>query len=506
MRIKLDRNDWSILIALVLFTLFFRLATLMMIHTGVDERDYWYSAKALSHGLPYPDISHRTTRFAVILPVALAQLLLGSHPNVYYVLPIMNSLIQVALAFVLGLRLRGALTGFLAGLGLALFPYMIRAGSQVRPEIFSITYILVALCFFVEYLEREDDDIPPLVWTAAFLFIAYEAKITNLFFVPGMVLVVLIQKKKLSHAFILCGILLGLFLAETGLYAIFTSYKLGELDIILKNHFQADSMTLPHLIDLLGRYSSANLQAYWQIPFAAFGLASIVYLMKGRDKRIRGIIVAALSFFLFLTLEVKSLNPITPAESFINRYFSAALGPVFLVLAFAVEGLLRRFLPTTRALLGRRSSLPYLGVLALGAVAVLGLFSLPRLPSSLRPYANSILHLDRHPLALNEGYRRLTNTAYDAGTPIVSIAGLAGINALYTCMDYFLDQESYVGGKPPAPAQASYGGKDFLVLSRSGSIGSSAACVAALRTPFRLIPMGIEGITQLGDAAAADEE
>ena len=187
----------------------------MMIHTGVDERDYWFSAKAIARGLPYPDINHRTTRFTVILPVAGAQLVLGSHPNVYYVLPVLNSMIQAAIAFVIGLRLRGRLTGFLAALAITLFPYMIRAGSQVRPEIFSITYVFMAFLVFIDYLERTENEALPLIWTAVWLFVAYESKITNLFFVPGLLAAVLVYKKKPGHAILFSAVLLFLFLAET---------------------------------------------------------------------------------------------------------------------------------------------------------------------------------------------------------------------------------------------------------------------------------------------------
>jgi hypothetical protein len=478
----------------------------MMIHTGVDERDYWYSAKALSHALPYPELSHRTTRFAVILPVALAQLILGSHPNVYYVLPILNNLLQVALAFVLGIRLRGKLSGFLAALGLAVFPYMIRAGSQVRPEIFSVTYMLLALFCFVEYLERDEGELPPLLWTAVLLFVAYEAKLTNLFFVPGMVLAILLLKKKPSQALLLGGILLALFLAETGLYAIFTSYKLGELEIILKKHFQPDSMVLPRFIDLLGRYSGQHLQAYWRIPFALFALASVVYLAKGKDGRVRALIMASLSFFLFLTLEVKSLNPITPAESFINRYFSAVLGPVFVVLGYAAEGLFRRFAPRAAAALDRRSRAIFVGVLAFGFAAALVLFSLRGLPPAVRSYANSPLHPYDHPLALTETYRERIEGAYRDGTPIIAVAGIGGGNAISACAYYFLGFEAYENGRPPEPVNVTYKGKTYLVLSRSGGIGSARTCLAALRTPFRPLPMGIEDIAKLSDADFDNDE
>ena len=129
-----------------------RLSTQMMIHTGVDERDYWYAAKALSQGLPFPAFSHRTVRWAIILPVALLQKLLGTHPNVYYVAPLLNALAQTLLLYLFGKRIRGRFVGILSAVMLIFFPYQIRAASQVRPEIFSITYML--LCAYLLVLRN----------------------------------------------------------------------------------------------------------------------------------------------------------------------------------------------------------------------------------------------------------------------------------------------------------------------------------------------------------------
>jgi len=227
---------------------------------------------------------------------------------------------------------------------------------------------------------------------------------------------------------------------------------------------------------------------------------------KGKDKRVQGLIIASLSFFLFLTLEVKSLNPITPAESFINRYFSAVLGPVFIVLAYAAEGLVLRLAPKAGTALALRPKFFFVGVLVFGLAAVLALFSLPRLPSGIRGYANSPLHLERHPLALNEGYRERINSAYREGTPIVAVSGLAGSNAILTCVYYYLDIDTYSGGRPPMPVEARSGDTPCLLLSRSGEIGAAKNCLAALRTPFRLVPMGTEDIAKLSDTAGDDEE
>lgn len=483
------RGDLIILIALLLFTLFFRLATLMMMNTGVDERDYWFSAKAIASGLPYPEITHRTTRFAIILPVALAQVLLGSHPDVYYLLPLMNALAQTALAFVIGRKLRGRLTGFLAAMALTLFPYMIRAGSQVRPEAFSITYVLLSIYFFLEYLQRDTRELPPLLWTVACLFVAYEAKITNLYFAPGVFFAIILYKKKPAHAFLLGGILLFLLLAETGVYAAFTKYKLGELEIIAKNHFHSDSLVVPGLLDLFQRYARPNLQLYWQVPFVLLAISAVWYLVRATDKRVSSLVLISLSFFLFLTFEVKSLHPVTPAESFINRYFSAVLPSVFLVLAYAVEGIATGLSRRQLKKKAYGSPAAYVGALALSVLAVLGIFSLPGLPAGIRAYANSPLHLRQHPLALNETFRREINGSYREGIPIIAVNDNGGDNAIQTCESYFIDPSLYVNGRPPEHATKRLADAAFLVLARDGNGVTSDEILAAIRAPFRVVVM-----------------
>ncbi len=500
MKSVFTRNDRIILIALVLFALFFRLATLMMIHTGVDERDYWFSAKAIAHGLPYPDVTHRTTRFAVILPVALAQVLFGSHPNVYYVLPVLNSMLQAGLAFLIGLRLRGRLTGFIAGLSLTLFPYMIRAGSQVRPEIFSVTYILLAVYFFTTYLERTEKQAAPLIWTAVWVFIAYEAKITNLFFVPGLLIAMLAYKKKPLQAILFCAILLGLFLAETGLYAAFTPYKLGELEIILKNHvYHGEVFHVARVVDLFQRYSRAHLQLYWQIPFVLFAAAAVFSIVRGADRRTSAIAIAALSFFVGITFELAGFNPLVPAEGFINRYFTAVLGPVFLVLSFAADGIVARLLNRGTGRTPSASPRWYLAVLGLTVFAVLGSFSWPKLPAGMRAYAHSPLQLSQHPLVMNERYRLAINRAYVEGMPIVAVDGTGGTNAILTCLNYYLDLSQYANRRLPGIDRIQRGGMGFYVVGRQGSADSKDRFLAAIRSPFRIAEIPAGQLLQLSD-------
>jgi hypothetical protein len=428
-------------------------------------------------------------------------MLFGTAPNVYYVLPLFNSALQAAIAFMLGARLRSRFTGLVAALGIVVFPYMARAGSQIRPEVFSITYVLLALYCLTKYIEKTERELPALLWMSAWLFVAYEAKITNLFFVPGIMLAMLVLKKKKSHIAILGLVLLGLFLAETAAYALLTDYKLGELEIITKHHSLAGELFIvPGFFDLFKRYSSEKLQAYWQIPFLAFLIVSGYYLLKRRaNKAIIAIAIAALSFFLGMTFEVSSIKPLMPAEPFINRYFCAVLGPVFLVLAFGFEGVLRRIRRKAGALRVPESTPAIIGLLGIAAALVLGTFSLPFLPRSIRAYANSPLELRNHPLALNVRYGKAINAAYASGRPIVADGGDAGADAIATCEFFYLDARFYVNGAPPKERDISLYGRGFKVLGGVPSMREGA--LAVIRRPFRLADMQGDSLKALGGEA-----
>jgi 4-amino-4-deoxy-L-arabinose transferase-like glycosyltransferase len=493
------RNDSVVLAALLVFTLAFRYLTLMIFHTGIDEGDYWYAAKALANGLPYPELTHRTVRWAVILPVAAAQKIFGSAPAVYYLLPVLNTLVQVALAWKLGRSLRGTATGFLAAFALVLFPYMVRAGSQVRPEIFSMTYLLFAIDALAGYMEeiptatRRRRLIAMVVW----LFIAYEAKITNLFYLPGFIIALWAFKRRPKDAVTLSAALFCLFLFETGLYAFFTEYKTGQLGVIAANHLADTEVQIENmrLLDLFRRYSPEYLQTYWQLPFALFALLGILYLVRSEDKRLKALIVSAASFFFFLTFAVGGLSPLKPAEAFINRYFCAALGPVFLVLAYATEGLFSR---VGGGPILRRSGV-LISVLGLTVVLTAGLFSFKSaLPKSVREYANAPLAMSEHPLFLGERYRAEANAGYENGIPILAEDSLGGDNALRAAAWFLIDVDNYADGSPPIKRRITVDGRDYLYLAKSPLTELPDEIMAVVRSPFRMKNLRRESIGKLG--------
>ncbi len=476
------------------------MSTQMMVHTGVDERDYWYAAKAISQGLPYPDLTHRTVRWAIILPVAALQKVFGIHPNVYYVAPILNALAQTALLYALGKRLRGRFVGILAALMLVFFPYQIRAASQVRPEIFSITYMLLCAYLFVMALSRNGRRrLLPLIASSLVMFLAYETKITNLFFLPGVFLSLLLfgGKTRIRDCFTFGLPLLTLFLLETGVYAALTEFRFGQLSVITANHLSSDyAEPLKSYWEVFLRYSPRYLQAYWQIPLGAFLAAGVYYLTKRDKAELKSLILMGLSFIFFITFTVSKLHPIMVAEDFINRYFCALLPFAFAVIAWLIRDALPRMAPS---LYRRASGVSPIAIPLASAItcfSVSALFSLPFVPASVQEYAHTPLRPSTHPFAQTARYYRELNDAWNRGIPFLSPVGNAGNDAAYTVCRYFLSVDTYADGKAPEPIPATIRGMDvYIVCKDSGT--HAGEFIQLTRFPFKIATVPIERIGEL---------
>jgi hypothetical protein len=499
----MNRETRVILASIVVFTLVFRLLTLMMPHTGVDERDYWSAGKALVSEAPYPDVHHRTVRWPIILPVAFTQLLFGVHPNVYYVTPLALSCLIAGLFYTIGRRLGGHPVGFLAALGFALFPYVIRAGSQIRPEIFGVLFMLLAIRFLHAQgrtpAPNKDCVDANLLLVAAALFLAYLTKITSVFFVPGVLLYLWLRPHLepepappgagFRDALVVALILLGLFLLETFLYGVFRGQWLGRAGIILENHLSQDFAPLPSVWALFRRYAPENLPVYWSVPLAIFPVAALYLWKAGRRSTAALFVLPVLTFLFVFTFAVSSLDPVVPTERFIHRYFMPTLPFVLLLDSLAFVTLLsaRRIgkidewadrIPPAPAAVG------FLVVMLLGLSAA---FASGRLPDRVGRYYTSPLNLSEHPTALNSRYLRQLNVAHLEGTPLIARPGTAGINALASVSRYYLLPQIIGSGPYPEPEHGSLDGREFRYLSQGPlpKLRLDTAVILVERNPFR---------------------
>jgi hypothetical protein len=505
-----NRTEYIDLAILLTFTLLFRLVTLMIMNTGIDESDYWTAAKSLRLGLPYPLLNHRTVRWSVILPAFFSQLIFGVRANVYYVVPVLFQMIQSLLVYRLGRRFHTRLTSILAAIAITIFPYSARVGSQLRPEVTSSVYILAAFWFLLRYLdsraeEKDHNDFRLLLPSIAFLYLGYHSKITNLYFLPGILLVIAILGRSLKHAIYFGLILLGLYAVETVVYAIFTDYNLGHIQIIARYHFKplqaspgvgklgADSGDYPYygFFALFMRYAQPYLQLYWQIPFALFAAAAVYYSFRRRTIENSALLIVSVSFFIGITFTFRSLKPLLLVEGFINRYFYAVLGFVMILLsrsfvdiATAVSGQIRKL---------RRSNVPIISTkLSTMIFAIVCTLLVVAVPLSLltdagqrfgRYFAWDPRDFSTHALAKNNEYRSLLNKAVRDGTAIVADSGGAGHNAMRAVTSYYLDRNIVRAGLPQ-PRYVEYDGRKYWILAGSDRIDIEDRVIAVRRGPF----------------------
>lgn len=509
---KTANRNWLLLLLAV--TLVFRLWTTMMLHTGIDGRDYWYSAKSISSDSSYVQVNHRTIRWGVILPTAAAQLLTGTGPNAYYVMPLLNALAQTALVFAIGLALFNLRTASLASLALIFFPYQIRSASQILPEIFSITYILALTAAFIAYLRAERGKTRFLALAGALMYVAYATKITNLFFMPGFFALILLYggERRIRDCLAFGGIPLVLFVAETLVYGL-AGYPGGQLAIIAANHL-GGMETMDSYLDVFKRYAEPYLQLYWQIPFALFGALAAHVLIRNRERRLMYLVVPALSFFFFITFTISGLHPLKAAEPFINRYFSSALPFVFIVIMhyagragsrlFATLSVERQKSAEKAMEAFGRLSFP---VVAAGTVLFAVIFSLPVIPAKIAEYIVSPISPD-HAFRLNAEYERAINEAYESGIPIVAAKGIGGRNAIETASWDYIRRDNYPGTTPPAVAstvaRALPEDRELYALNPETLSVTHDTVLAVARNPFRVKLIPWEQMANLGPDSFTD--
>jgi hypothetical protein len=505
-----NRTEYIDIGILLTFTLLFRLVTLMIINTGIDESDYWTAAKSLRLGLPYPLLNHRTVRWSVILPAFFSQLIFGVRANVYYVVPVLFQMIQSLLVYRLGKRFHTRMTGVLAAIAITIFPYSARVGSQLRPEVTSGVYILVVFWFLLRYLdsrteEKGRNDFRELLPAIAFIYVGYHSKITNLYFLPGILLVIAILGRSFKHAFYFGLILLGLYVVETSIYAIFTDYNLGQIQIITKHHFKlleatsvadklaTDAGDYPYygFFALFMRYAQPYLQWYWQIPFALFAVAAVYYSFRRRTIENSALLIVSLSFFIGITFTFRSLKPLLLVEGFINRYFYAVLGFVTILLsrsvvdiATAVSEQIRKSRTSNVPIIFAKSSAVIIAIVCALLVAAVPLSLLTDTGQRFgRYFAWDPRNFSTHALARNNEYRSLLSKAVRDGTAIVADSGGAGHNAMRAVSSYYLDKDLVRAGLPE-PRYMEYDGRKYWILAGSDRIDGDDRIIAVRRGPF----------------------
>lgn len=413
-----------VLFLLILFTLFFRLLTVVNIETGGDAAGVWFYAKKLYYGIPYDTWSHHAARFGMIIPVYLVQTIFGTHPVVYYITPLLFFLLQVIFLYEVGLRAHSIKVAFLGSLLLIFFPQMFRHAVQIKPGGFCAVYILISVYFL---FKCKDDDHPMvyILLSSISFFLAYMTKVTSLFFLPGIALSLWILKKRIKYVVVFGFILFVLFVCETAFYRFFTDFTFGRMSIIMGSHLSSGNLQpLSSFWVLFDRYTDMIL--YWKIYFFAYLLSSFFLVIgarkTGMDARIQSLLIIPLSYFLLMTFAVKSVNPIVPAMSFNQRHLILAAPLMMLIISnFLIDAFsyVRGVFQGTRVPSFLRELKPVplyaaiTGILALLSVLAF-IVVLPYYPK----FARDNFFYD-HSFRLAFQYHSVLNRAYNNGIPII---------------------------------------------------------------------------------------
>lgn len=423
-------NDWLIVSFLVAFTLIFRLLTLQMINVGPDEIDYWYSAKILFSKIPYGALNHRNIRWGIILPTFLLQRIFGTHPIVYIVGPILLSCLQSYFTYDLGKRLFNRGAGILAVLMLTVFPYMIRTGSQIRPGIFSLTYLLAAFWVIVRNLDvfrTKKGWWASVVIVAALVFCAYQTKITNLYFLPFFaVTIYAVAGKRFKPLVMFLVLLVAAYLVEHLLYFLTTGALLGRLSIITGTHLEssyAEDLERYTFLGLFDRFNNTDFPPVWKLVFLFYFIFTVflAFRWKGSNNRRWNwlLLVLVISFTLLLTFAVKSVRPVIPMEAFQNRYFTPLLPWMFLIIGAGImelPGLIGRIVAS---LTERWTKVGVM--LCVILLLFVGVFYFELYPDSFAEYAPELRAPRGHVICLYMSYTRIVNEAWQEGMPVVSV-------------------------------------------------------------------------------------
>jgi len=317
---------------LIVLTGGLRLITLPMIDAGGDALLKWHQSKVALGLVPGPwEWSHHTARVGILLPTMIVQACFGTAPWLYYLPALTASLFQTGLVFALGFRLHGRLLGVCSAVLVLVFPPMRMSGAQLLPGVFSGTYIAAALLCLLCRRDTERHGRTLLTLAALAMFAAYTAKLSNAFFIPGLIAAAWLWRKTERDVAYLALTTGALILLETAAYWISTGHPLGRLGMVQASHAPMSPLGSP--IELLGRY--ADLPPSWSAALTLFALVTLASAWRPQRDGL-AVTLVPLSFLLGLTLAVRSFDPLLPAQAFNARYLTALLPCLALAICLGI--------------------------------------------------------------------------------------------------------------------------------------------------------------------------
>jgi hypothetical protein len=329
-------RSFLIRVPLLLFGLYLAIRpffSFLITWTG-DETRVWYFCRRALLDLTLEPVHHNTMRFGMTIPTTTIQYIFGNEFYIYYIVTLSFALCAVIFLYNIISHYVSREISIIILFVFMMTPSFFFASVGLFPEIFSMAYLALALWFLKKYIASEG--LRFFILSGVFLFFSYTAKITNGYFILGVLLGVFLTLPFRRGA-LLIGILgLGYAIEHLAIAAQFDE-PLGRLGIITRIHGQ----TMEHL-PIVGLQEHHGQQSIWDIVrelfqskvldypifyrlwlLACIPLSIVSVLQKEKFIKIVGL---ALGFFLVIHIfGVKSINPLIPFEPAANRYIFAAL-------------------------------------------------------------------------------------------------------------------------------------------------------------------------------------
>lgn len=378
----------------------------------------WWAVKAWA-GFQFPDFppNHHNMRWAITIPAAIFVRLFGDSAFAYLLLNHLVFALTTGGLYALIRQLTSPPTAALLLLIWLVNPVVYSLPSNLMPELYSMIYPVAALLLLRNAYANGSRW--SFVWAVVMMFLAYGAKETNIFFMPGWGLYEILRRRWLN-----VGIIVGVFgaclLVETAAIDFLlwdSGVLLGRAEAILKaGHLDEMTSEWPYTFaDLFTRWwfnaetNFDRLEYFPKLIYLAFFAVSAwkawTWLQArtplppvdeiGLEERPGGQVVSVawamgLAFAFCTTFFILSLEPLVLGQPLNDRYLWPLLIPALVALAAVAEvGLsrLRAARSGPAALLGQlaRAAAPWTqGRRALVSLAAIAAFAtLSRWPIEL---------------------------------------------------------------------------------------------------------------------------
>lgn len=316
---RLLRNTSFVIPALFFISVATRLITLEYIDIGGDNSIRWAYSSSLAYGVDGLELIHHTSRWIITLPLWGILEIFGIQPTLYYVLPILAASVGTIFIYLIGIQVRDEKLGLLAASVTILFPQMCQSGSHLWPSIFQFAFISMAIWSILCWDDHEHNGF--IFFAALSFFLAWSARLTAVYFFPGLVALIILLSGRLTVAIRFTMTVGLLCLGEWVIFWLITGNPLGRIGIVTQSAI-ARHETLS-ITDYLFRFIEFK-KLRGLIPVLILTIIASVIKLKNRDVRLKGIAILYLVYIFLLVYMVGSLFPIKPATWPSSRFWLAA--------------------------------------------------------------------------------------------------------------------------------------------------------------------------------------